>query len=160
MSIPRTLSVVFACTILCVVACNDDDNGDSNENESPNTGEKANAPSTFAEQVELGMDVYVDHCAKCHGDAGQGTDKAPRVVGLNEGALPLDPPASRQKRKEQFVTVADVANFVVANMPGDDPGSLSTEEYLAVLAFDLKANGITLDKKLTLDLAETLKIPR
>lgn len=158
MSIPRSL--ILACTILCVVACNDDDNGDSYETKNPTTGEKSNTPSTFAEQVEHGMDVYVDHCAKCHGDAGQGTDKAPRVVGLDQGALPLDPPASRQKRKEQFVTVADVANFVVANMPADDPGSLSTEDYLAVLAFDLKANGINLDQKLTLDLAETLKIPR
>jgi hypothetical protein len=82
------------------------------------------------------------------------------LVGLKEGALPLDPPASRQVRKEKFVTVADVASFAVMNMPPDDPGSLSTEEYLAVLAFDLNANGIMLDEKLTLDLAKTLTIPR
>jgi hypothetical protein len=46
------------------------------------------------------------------------------------------------------------------NMPPDAPGSLSTEEYLAILAFDLDANGIMLDQKLTLELAGTLTIPR
>jgi cytochrome c len=135
---------------MSLAACNDD-NGTYTETPSPDT---------FARQAALGMDVYVEYCAKCHGDSGQGTDKAPRLVGLDEGALPLDPPAERKVRTEKFVTVADVANFAVANMPGDKPGSLSTKEYLAVLAFDLKANGITLDEPLTLDLAETLKIPR
>ena len=33
-------------------------------------------------------------------------------------------------------------------MPGDAPGSLTTDEYLAIFAFDLTANGITLDKPL------------
>jgi mono/diheme cytochrome c family protein len=118
------------------------------------------APKTFAAQVALGAQAYGEYCAKCHGASGQGTDTGPRLVGLDQGALPLDPPADRKVRTEKFVTVADVANFAVANMPADKPGSLSTEEYLAVLAFDLKANGITLDQPLTLDLAETLTIPR
>jgi S-disulfanyl-L-cysteine oxidoreductase SoxD len=118
------------------------------------------APATFDEQVELGAMEFAEHCAECHGDSGQGTAKAPRVVGLEQGALPLDPPASRTVRTEQFVTVGDVASFVVMNMPPDAPGSLPTEEYLAILAFDLKANGITLDQKLDLELADTLTIPR
>jgi mono/diheme cytochrome c family protein len=150
MSIPRIL--VFAG--LCLFgACNDADQNDHTE---PQTKD----PATFDEQVALGMKVYAANCAKCHGDSGQGTDKAPRLVGLDKGALPLDPPADRKKRTEQFVTVGDVASFAVTNMPADKPGSLSTQQYLAVLAFDLKANGIKLDQKLDLDLAETLKIPR
>lgn len=115
---------------------------------------------TFAEQVERGQPLYAEHCASCHGDGGQGTDKGPRVVGLDQGALPLKAPAQRKARKQDFVTVADVGEFVVANMPGDDPGSLTTDEYLAILAFDLEANGITLDQPLDLELAETLTIPR
>jgi mono/diheme cytochrome c family protein len=71
---------------------------------------------TFAEQVAAGQSVYGQHCAECHGAAGQG-DRAPRLVGLKEGALPLDPPAERKFRKTQFVTVADVADFAVQNMP-------------------------------------------
>lgn len=117
------------------------------------------APQTFAAQVATGQTLYAQNCAKCHGDAGQGDD-APRVVGLKEGALPLDPPADRKFRKDRFVTVADVANFTVKNMPPKKAGSLSEEEYWAILAFDLHANGVDLPQKLTRDLAKTLTIPR
>ena len=136
------------------MACGDADEADDSK------ASTKGSPSSFAEQVTLGQEVYGQSCAGCHGNMGQGTDKAPRVVGLDEGALPLKPPAGRKVRTEDFVTVADVANFVVAKMPPDKPGSLSTEKYLAVLAFDLKANGINLDKKLDLELAEDLTIPR
>ncbi len=118
------------------------------------------APATFTEQVALGATLYAEHCAKCHGDNGEG-DEGPRVVGLAQGALPLDPPPSRKVRKTRFVTVADVAEFAVANMPPKKAGTLSTEEYLAVLAFDLKANGIDLGREpLTMAKARELVIPR
>ncbi|HVJ13920.1 MAG TPA: c-type cytochrome [Polyangiaceae bacterium] len=117
-------------------------------------------PQTFAEQVTLGQKLYGEQCASCHGDAGEGKT-APRVVGLDQGALPLAPPATAQYRKTEFKTVADVADFVVKSMPPKAPGSLSEEQYFAILAFDLKANGIDLgDKKLDGALAQTLEIPR
>jgi mono/diheme cytochrome c family protein len=117
------------------------------------------APATFEDQVALGQQLYGANCASCHGASGEG-GKAPRVVGLKEGALPLDPPAGAKYRKEQFKTVGDVAKFVVATMPPNKAGSLTTDEYLAILAFDLKANGITLPNKLDLPTADTLQIPR
>jgi mono/diheme cytochrome c family protein len=123
-------------------------------------GPAAAAPASFADQVAAGQTLYAQSCASCHGDAGQGTAKAPRVVGLKEGALPLDPPAERQLRKGQFVTVADVAKFVVENMPPKKAGTLTNDQYLAILAFDLKANGVDLPSPLTMDLAPTLTIPR
>jgi len=117
-------------------------------------------PATFAEQVTLGRTLYAENCAKCHGDNGEGTKGAPAVVGLDKGALPLDPPESRQYRKSKFETVADVADFVVKNMPPNKAGTLTAEQYYAILAFDLKANGIELDKKLDGDVAQATKIPR
>ena len=33
-------------------------------------------------------------------------------------------------------------------MPGDAPGSLSSDQFLAIFAFDLTANGIKLDRPL------------
>jgi cytochrome c len=118
------------------------------------------APATFAEQVTLGGQLYGQKCAECHGASGEG-NPGPRVVGLDKGALPLDPPASAKARKSQFKTVADIADFVVSSMPPKNPGSLKEEEYWAILAFDLKANGIDLgDKKLDGALAKTLVVPR
>ena len=119
------------------------------------------APANFAEQVALGQKLYGANCAGCHGNSGEGTKDAPAVVGLDKGALPLSPPATAQYRKTEFKTVADIAEFVVKTMPPKAPGSLSAEEYFAILAFDLKANGIDLgDKKLDGELAKTLEVPR
>lgn len=127
----------------------------------PMPGAPEAVPQTFGEQVALGQQLYGEHCAGCHGDAGQGTTDAPAVVGLETGALPLDPPASAKHRKAQFKTVADIAQFVVATMPAKKPGSLTSEQYWAILAFDLKANGIDLgDKKLDSAVAATLEVPR
>jgi mono/diheme cytochrome c family protein len=118
------------------------------------------APATFSEQVALGGQLYGRYCASCHGASGEG-HPGPAVVGLAQGALPLDPPPAAKLRKTQFKTVADIAAFVVQAMPAKAPGSLKAEEYWAILAFDLKANGIDLGaKKLDADLAPTLEVPR
>lgn len=114
---------------------------------------------TFEEQATQGQALYASNCASCHGASGEG-GPAPRLVGLDKGALPLDPPATATVRKTQFKTVADVANFAVANMPPGKAGSLSADEYLAILAFDLKANGLSLEQPLTLASAATIDIPR
>ena len=117
-------------------------------------------PSPFAEQVAQGETLFKENCAECHGAAGEGA-KAPKVVGLKEGALPLDPPKGAKMRKTKFTTVADIADFVVKNMPPKKAGKLTTDQYLAILAFDLKANGIDLkDKKLDMEVAKTLTVPR
>jgi cytochrome c len=132
----------------------------SNPPPTPAAGSSAAAPTSFADQVAQGQAAYGANCAKCHGDAGQGTDKAPRVVGLKDGALPLDPPAGRKYRKGKFTTVGDVAEFTVANMPPGKGGSLSADQDWAILAFDLHANGIDLPAPLTPDQAKSLTIPR
>jgi cytochrome c len=122
---------------------------------------REDSTEAFSDQAVKGAVLYTANCAKCHGALGEGTEKAPRVVDLDKGALPLDPPADRVKRKTQFRTVADVARFVTEYMPKDKPGSLTEANYWRVLAFDLKANGIDLDgKHLDMSLAETLTIPR
>jgi cytochrome c len=139
---------MLLAAIAALSACGDDKKeGDTDE-------------SAFEKQAALGQRLYGDNCAGCHGASGEGMGEAPRVVSLDEGALPLEPPPSAMLREAEFETVADVAEFVVENMPPGKAGSLSTEEYLAVLAFDLKANGITLEQELDLQLAESLTIPR
>lgn len=120
----------------------------------------AGPSDAFANQAKAGGELYAAQCASCHGAHGN-DGKAPPVVGLDKGALPLAPPPTAKMRKTQFKTVADVADFVVKTMPPKAPGSLSADDYYAILAFDLKANGIDLgDKKLDATLASTLEIPR
>jgi S-disulfanyl-L-cysteine oxidoreductase SoxD len=117
-------------------------------------------PTNFAAQVEAGKALYGAQCAGCHGADGAGTAQGPRVVDLAKGALPLNPPATAMGRTGKFVTVADIARFVVETMPPGKAGSLTESEYYSILAFDLKANGVSLDRKLDGTLAATLKIPR
>ena len=97
------------------------------------------------DQATEGGKLYAKHCSKCHGDAGQGTKKAPPVVGKE--ALPLDPPAGAKVRKTQFHTAQDVAEFASTKMPANKPGSLTADQYYAILAFDLKANGVDVSGK-------------
>lgn len=96
-------------------------------------------------QAARGGELYGKHCAGCHGAGGEGNDKAPPVVG--KAALPLDPPATAKYRKSQFHTARDVYDFTKANMPAKNPGSLAEDEYLAIIAFDLQANGVDLTGK-------------
>lgn len=99
----------------------------------------ARQPAAAPDQVARGGALYGENCASCHGDGGQGTAGAPAVVGAS--ALPLVAPAGA-KRDVEFRTAGDVLRWVRVAMPGDAPGSLSPDEYAAILAFALKANGV------------------
>jgi mono/diheme cytochrome c family protein len=103
------------------------------------------APQTADAQIAQGKELYGAQCAKCHGDAGQGTDKGPPVVGKD--AFPQKP-RDGAKRDVDFHTAADVFAWTTKHMPANAPGSLSTEQYLAIFAFDLTANGVKLDQPL------------
>jgi mono/diheme cytochrome c family protein len=94
----------------------------------------AEAGATFEAQAAEGQKLYAASCASCHGASGEGGD-APRLVGVSQGALPLDPPKGAKYRKQQFRTAADVAAFVVQAMPPGEPGKLTEEQYWAILAF-------------------------
>jgi cytochrome c len=109
------------------------------------------APPTAQAQIDEGKKLFTEKCASCHGSAGQGVkDKGPAVVGKD--AFPLEP-RKGQKRNVQFHTAADVFAWASKNMPAKAPGSLSTDQMLAIFAFDLTANGIKLDKPLDGDAA-------
>lgn len=96
----------------------------------------------LAAQIEQGKQLYVANCAECHGDAGQGVaDKGPPVVGKD--AFPRKP-REGSKRDVEFKTAADVFAWATKTMPANDPGGLTTDEYLAIFAFDLTANGVKL----------------
>lgn len=57
-------------------------------------------------------------------------------------------PAQRAKRDAELHTAADVFAWAAKHMPGDAPGSLTIDQFLAIFTFDLTANGHKLDKPL------------
>ena len=135
----RVLSLLFPLGFALVAGC---------------THPEPSTPAAGGDQVAMGQALFAQKCAGCHGDSGQG-GKAPPLVGA--AALPLDPPATAKKRSVQFHTAADVFTWVKANMPANAPGSLTDEEYAAILAFDLKANGVNLaDKTVDANTAGTI----
>jgi cytochrome c5 len=101
--------------------------------------------TTAQDQIAQGKTLYVAECAKCHGNSGEGTKDGPVVVGKD--AFPLHPRAGA-KRDVDFHTAADVFAWATKHMPADAPASLTTDQYLAIFAFDLMANGVALDAPL------------
>jgi cytochrome c len=157
-------SIVTATTVISWLAvssiaavlslgCGDSASGDGD------TNTREPEASAFSEQVIAGKNLFMRHCAHCHGSNGEGGD-APRLVDLSRGALPLEPPASARVRSGEFRTAGDVADFASTNMPIDAPGSLTSDEYYALVAFLLDENGITSDRVLDTDSAASLQIAR
>ncbi len=118
----------------------------------------ASAFAYTTDQASKGKELFVKHCAACHGASGQGGEvpaqfgkelagqPAPRLVG--PGFLP------------GMKTIRQVYDFASKNMPADKPGSLKSSEYLDIISFALEANGIKPDgKPLTPESAQKIKIP-
>ena len=128
---PLTVAAVFAAA--CGAAKSDQPQHPSatHETHQANVGE-----------VSEGAALYTTNCAGCHGAAGKGTAVVPAVVG--ENALPLSPGPKLQVRKTEFRTAKDVFDFIRTTMPANKPGSLSDDTYYAILAFNLKLNGVDL----------------
>lgn len=104
----------------------------------------SDATRTVTGQIARGSEVFGMHCAACHGGSGEGTQRAPALVGLAQGALPKVPrPGSA--RTTEFRTAMDIAVFVTQNMPPTESKRkpIAEDDYWAVLAFALSANGAT-----------------
>jgi polar amino acid transport system substrate-binding protein len=93
----------------------------------PDSGQHkaADPPRLYTEaQAEQGKQVYDQKCAVCHGDQLQGKS-APAIAGTD----------FLKKADLLGWSVADLRTIVVTTMPRDNPGSLSPDQYAAVLAY-------------------------
>ncbi len=79
-----------------------------------------------ASQAVLGAKAYTQNCASCHGANLKGVS-APALVGSSSSI------ASQ--------SVSEVYTYVSQQMPMTAPGSLSTKEYVDILAYLLQKNG-------------------
>ncbi len=89
----------------------------------PDPGSDTMPAATAAdpELVAKGAAVYEEYCGICHGDAGAGTKKSPMIKGAGSN--------------EKFSSTEELFEYVKKEMPKDDPGSLSADEYKAVVAW-------------------------
>ena len=112
-----------------------------------------------------GWALFKDHCASCHGERGESISNAPRIMG--QGALPElprehdmnsdmasgDPELLRLRARtrpagapwrDPFRTAQDLFGYVSKTMPmpADIAGSLSAEQYWAIINFMVIAHGV------------------
>jgi alcohol dehydrogenase (cytochrome c) len=81
------------------------------------------------DQVSAGATVYSSSCAQCHGTNLEG-NSAPSLSG-----------ARFAKSLVAYGNASTMYDFISKQMPATAPGSLSSDQYLAVTAYILKQNG-------------------
>lgn len=97
----------------------------------PHSPAAADAPATLSytqAQVEQGKKAYADHCLACHGPQLEG-GAGPALAGPDFYNADMNMP------------VKGMFEYMVREMPVGRPGSLSHEDYAAVMAYILARNG-------------------
>ncbi|GBQ93541.1 cytochrome c class I [Acetobacter nitrogenifigens DSM 23921 = NBRC 105050] len=98
-------------------------------------------------QADAGKKEYADNCAQCHGDNLEGM-AGPALKGKNFASP-----------KANF-HVSDIFTIVSQNMPATQPGSLTHDQYVNIMAFLLQQNGMPAGSTaLTFDAAKSSKTP-
>lgn len=92
------------------------------------------APYTLG-QAATGAQVYGTACAACHLSGLQGSSEAPELAGRNFQNQWGDRP------------VGDLLMYTRRTMPPAAPGSISDEEYVAVVAYLMQSNGASHDEE-------------
>jgi mono/diheme cytochrome c family protein len=89
-----------------------------------------------ASQAERGQAVYPGVCGTCHGRRLNGAPDDPDMVST--------PPLARAKflRTWEGRSLAALFEHTRATMPENNPGSLTDEEYIDVIAYMLSVSGI------------------
>ena len=95
-----------------------------------------------AGDVETGEAVFIEKCAVCHGDFGEGVDRWPVIAG-GEGTLASDDPVKTVGSYWPYLSTA--WDYVHRAMPFGDAQSLTDDEVYAIVAYILYSNDIVDD---------------
>lgn len=87
--------------------------------------------------VKDGEELYLAHCASCHGDFGEGLDRWPALMG-GKGSLNTDTP--KRTVGSYWPSAPIVFDYIRRAMPYQAPQSLSIDEYYAITAYVLYLN--------------------
>jgi alcohol dehydrogenase (cytochrome c) len=91
---------------------------------------QTNQAGFTAAQAEAGAAVYARACAACHLPNLQGQTDAPQLAGPNF------------RSHWGYRPVGELLGYIRRTMPPHAPGSLTEEEYAAVVAYMLRENGL------------------
>lgn len=89
--------------------------------------------------VEDGEEFYIDRCASCHGDFGEGRGRYPALMG-GRGSLDSEDPVKTIGSYWPYATT--VFDYVRRTMPFGHAQSLSDDEVYAITAYLLYLNDI------------------
>ncbi|MCX4471638.1 c-type cytochrome [Micromonospora sp. NBC_01655] len=89
-------------------------------------------PGAASRAADRGTQLYLENCASCHGEQGQGAQRGPSLVGVGPasvdfqvatGRMPLSHEAQQARRREPVFSAADIAALVdhVASLSGGGP---------------------------------------
>ncbi|MGI5861041.1 MAG: c-type cytochrome [Myxococcales bacterium] len=88
-------------------------------------------------QANNGRRLYINNCAACHGmDLRGGTVPKQFPAHAGDEAFPLAGPG----RLPGFFSAGQIYSYSRSTMPQQNPGSLTTEEYLDLTAFLVMVN--------------------
>jgi mono/diheme cytochrome c family protein len=74
------------------------------------------------EQAKRGAALYAEHCSSCHGGSLAGVESAPALTGVEFGS------------NWNGLTLGDLFERVRMSMPADDPGKLSAQQKVDIIA--------------------------
>ncbi len=94
------------------------------------TASATNTGLYTAAQAATGAKAYAANCARCHGADLEGVS-GPALKGAD-----LSAPGAEGK-----LTVSDIFKYMTNLMPAGNPGSLTHDQYVDVMAFLLRENG-------------------
>jgi mono/diheme cytochrome c family protein len=85
-------------------------------------------------QADAGEAIFAQHCTACHGDTLEGGDHGPALKGAEFWSQWQGQPARR------------LYSLILSTMPANDPGTLSPDDALALVAHIARVNGHALPK--------------
>lgn len=74
------------------------------------------------EQAKRGAALYAEHCSSCHGGSLAGVESAPALTGVEFGS------------NWTGLTLGDLFERIRMSMPAEDPGKLSAQQKVDIVA--------------------------
>lgn len=102
------------------------------------------AAAAGGDQQGRGKAVYVDKCASCHMETLKGTTETPPLTG------------DMFWSNWETYSANNLVEQVRSTMPEDNPGSLTRQQYVDIVAYILKVNEVPFTGDLPMD-ADALK---